>query len=193
MPRPKLIRSDRFAYHVYVRSNNKEWFYIPIEECWRILLIALNRIPDRYRPEVHALVLMSNHLHMILSAPNRNLDAIMMYFLSDATRWIQNSSGRINHIFGGRYGWSLLEGPQALAYAYKYIYRNPVRAGLCDRVEDYPFSTLNTTSATRMVEGFGPYWRLIPRNFEDRLAWLNKPTPKEGRGTCGESLTAGSI
>jgi hypothetical protein len=75
-----------------------------------------------------------------------------------------------------------------LAYAYKYVFRNPVKAGICQRVEEYSLSTLNRSSPLAIVEGFDPYWRHIPKNFEERLEWLNLPTPKEQEALIGRAL-----
>jgi putative transposase len=41
MPRKKLIYTDQFPYHVTARSNNKEWFYLPISEVWNIFTSKL--------------------------------------------------------------------------------------------------------------------------------------------------------
>src|SRR4051812_4949790 len=99
MPRPILFRTDCFAYHVTVRSNNKEWFYIPIRQCWQILTETLAVTAARTGAEPYLLVLMSNHFHLLLSTPRKNLDYTMQYFLSIATRAIQARAGRINHVF----------------------------------------------------------------------------------------------
>jgi putative transposase len=189
MPRKNLIRSNQWAYHVTSRSNNKEWFYIPIDLTWRILTDALAESAYRYGAEIWTLVLMSNHFHAILFTPEGNLDLVMQYFISKATRAIQKEAKRINHIFGGRYKWSLLDSAFALACAYKYDYRNPVRAQICKSVEDYAFSTLNDLSSPlALSEGVDPYWKLIPRELPNRLRWLNAPTPKEREALVGAAL-----
>jgi hypothetical protein len=93
---------------------------------------------------------------------------------------IQRISHRENHIFGARYYRSVLGSGIALAYAYKYLYRNPVRAGLVSRVEEYPYSTLvDLGSGIPISEGIDNYWEFIPRSIDERLSWLNVPTPKE--------------
>jgi hypothetical protein len=67
----------------------------------------------------------------------------------------------------------------------KYDFRNPVAAGVCKSVEDYPYSTLQTMlgkapSTFPLYFPFGvPGFIQIPSNERDLLAWLNRPTPKE--------------
>jgi hypothetical protein len=82
----------------------------------------------------------------------------------------------------------VLESNHALAYVYKYIYRNPVRIGICDSVEDYSFSTLNDIQGLPIVEGFDSYWSGIPTGSAERLRWLNAPTPKEQEQLIGSAL-----
>jgi putative transposase len=165
---------------VTARSNNKEWFYIPLPEVWDAFTRSIDRAADRYHPEIHLLVLMSNHFHLVLSTPEENLDHIMRYLISYSTGIIQRSARRINHVFGARYRWSLLDSSFALAYVYKYVCRNPVRANICSNVEDYRYNTLNAPeSGIPIVEGFDSYWRAIPRVFSERLRWLNQGTSKE--------------
>ncbi len=187
MPRPLLYRNSELAYHLTARSNNKEWFYISTERCWDIVRGALFSACERYGVFLHVAVLMSNHLHMIASTPRANIDDFMQYFLSQATRFIQYDANRINHVFGSRYKWSFLDSPWALAYAYKYALRNPVRAGMCSSVSDYKFSSLNDNRLP-LVEGFDHYWKLVPKEQELKLNWLDMPVEREAEDLIRRAL-----
>ncbi len=188
MPRAKRIHTVQFVYHLTLRSNNKEWFYISPERCWSILCSTLGTAVTRYRSDIHALVQMSNHLHLLISTPEKNVSDVMRYFISIATQWIQRESGRINHIFGARYKSTILDSSYSLAYVYKYLYRNPVRGGLSETVQTYPFSTLNDLSGLPIVEGFSSYWKFIPKNYQERINWLNIPTAKEQEELISRAL-----
>ena len=183
MPRPRTIRTSAAPYHVTARSNNKEWFYLPMLECWAVYEEILNRTADKYRTEIHAFVLMSNHFHLLISTPSQNLPETMRYFMTETSREIGRRVGRINHIFGGRYRWSVLWGPADLAYVYKYVYRNPIRASLCRKAEQYPYSTLRKQIELRcripITEGYDRLWQLIPKTIEHRVDWLNRPAGKD--------------
>src|SRR5687768_2108167 len=100
MARPKLVRSTDCAYHVTVRSNNKEWFHIPVSECWKLFQKKLYAANQKYKFEIHTFVLMSNHFHLIASTPQANLDQVMRYFLTEFSRAINVRADRINHVFG---------------------------------------------------------------------------------------------
>lgn len=142
MPRAPLIRTNQHPFHIVCRSNNREWFYIPLDEFWNILLEVFSRGAVERTLRVHALVLMSNHFHLLASSVDGNLDEPMRYLLREVCRQVNKKANRINHVFGGPYKWSLITKTSYYLHCLKYIYRNPVNAGICERVEEYPFSTL---------------------------------------------------
>ena len=191
MPRRPLFRTDQIAYHVTARSNNKEWFYLPIDDVWEVFADVFCRCYDQFRFELHAFVMMSNHYHFIVSTPDRNLDRIMRYTMTETARKIAKKADRINHIFGGRYRWSTLSSATSLSYVFKYVHRNPIRAGLASKVEDYRYNASFFPDASRnfpLSEGFTEYWKLIPRDPKDRLEWLNQPTRKESEELIARGL-----
>lgn len=102
----------------------------------------LHYIWREYDVRVHSFVLMSNHFHMLISTPEANLDKAMNYFMREVSKRIGERAGKVNQVFGGPYHWTVIKNSIHYQHAYKYIYRNPVHAGICSRVEDYPFSTL---------------------------------------------------
>ena len=181
MSRRKLTRDTLFPYHVTARSNNRDWFYLPQQQSWNIFTKYLRVVADRFGIEVLSFVLMSNHFHLMLATPLANIDAVMRYLMTEVSREIGKRTGRINHVFGGRYKWSWLSDPEAVAYVFKYICRNPVKAGITERCEDYPFSTANRSGMKDipLIERLDSVWRLIPRGKVERSTWLNRPSARE--------------
>jgi putative transposase len=173
MPRAKLILSDEFPYHVQNRSNNREFFYLPIATLWPIFLECLEGLTQMYGCRIHSFVLMSNHYHLMISTPRANLGEAMKYFHREVARKANRISGRINHFFGGRYKWSIVGTESYYWNALKYVFRNPVRAGICTEVSDYEFSSLNRPSDfTWLLSDFF----LNPSvHIEIDLDWLNEP------------------
>lgn len=115
---------------------------------------------------------MHNHYHLLIQTPNGNLDRFMYEFNKRLALKIQYEAGSINQIFGGRYKWCLIQSQNYLSNCYRYVYQNPVRAGLVNRCEDYSFSTLKTlmgraTFSIPIHDKFG---------FKDdfNLGWLNE-------------------
>jgi putative transposase len=142
MPRANLFRSTDLPYHVCARANNREWFYLPINEVWEVFTDLLGVLAKDYSVRIHAFVLMSNHFHMLMTTPHENLDEAMLYFMREGAREINRRAGRINHIFGGPYKWSLVGSRRHYEHVTRYVYQNPVKAGITQQVQDYKYSTL---------------------------------------------------
>ncbi len=189
MPRKKFIPSDKNPYFITCRCINKEWFRIPTDKVWEIFGDYLFFCTHAFGLQVHAFILMSNHFHMLATTPQANLDKIMNYLLREVSRAISFSSNRENQTFGGPYHRSLIEKLPHYFHAYKYLYRNPVDAGICSRVEEYPFSTLRGLLGLRHL--------IIPTFdsmdlIEDTgnvLDWLNSaPSEIEWRQSISKAL-----
>jgi putative transposase len=175
MPRRNLIRSDVYPYHVTNRSNNKEFFYLEKSEVWKIFLEVLSEIEQRYCCQIHAFVLMSNHYHILMSTPKANIGESMKYFHREVAKQANKKMGRNNHFFGGRYKWSLITTENYYWNCVKYILRNPVRAKICNKVEDYEFSTLNLGSNNRFkIKNF-----FVSEEIDLDLVWLNQSQSTE--------------
>ena len=177
MPRRKLVVTPSLPYHLTSRSNNREWFYLPLPEVHAIFREQLVAAAARYPFVLNAAVLMSNHFHLIAQFGETPVDVVMRYLLTETSRRIQKRAGRMNHVFGSRYKWSLLESPHAVAFVYEYVLRNPVRAGLCTRVEDWPYSSARFSAEQpfSIADGVGELWSRVLKRFSERLAWLNAP------------------
>ena len=165
MPRKKLIKTHEHVYHISTRSNSKEWFYLPSHEVWSICLGVLEEGCERFEIEIHAFVLMNNHYHLMLRTPKCDIDKFMQFFNKKMSDRINMSTGRINHVFGARYRWSIITDERYYLNVLKYLYQNPLRANICGRVEHYPYSTL---------EHHNFKFPIRPYLLNPDLSWLNQ-------------------
>lgn len=182
MPRKPVIYSDVHPYHIRVRSNNRNWFDLPPEDCFDVFCRVLKKTKEGYGLEIHAFVMMNNHVHMIASTPSANISECMRYFMTEASRGLRIKTKRINHVFGGRYKWTLIEDPDYYSSCLKYIYRNPVRADITSLVELYAWSNIaSQNSILKDLITKPKHGHDTQINYEKQkmLAWLNEPTSKE--------------
>lgn len=126
MPRKPIERSNSNYYHVTARSNNREYFFLPVLNVWDIMTRKLGDLQRQFGIKVAAFVLMNNHFHLLILTPNEDIDRVMYFFMKDVTLEIQKYTGRINKIFGGRYKGSMIHNYGHLVNVYKYILRNPI-------------------------------------------------------------------
>jgi putative transposase len=199
MPRKKLERSTIFPYHVTVRTNNRERFPLPLDKVWEIVSHESLFLSLIYETEFQALVLMPNHIHIILTVPQFDLGIVMNELVKSISRTSNRLTGRLGHLFGGSHHRSIIKDSRYFANVLKYVYRNPVKAGLCEKVEDYQFSSLHGL----LGEAHLPFPISYPRMalessllaFEAplQLDWLNKPFPKEAETAIQKGLRRGGV
>lgn len=174
MPRKHLLRTCEFPYHVTARSNNKEFFYLDQETLWNIFMDSMAEAQSQFSCRFHAFVLMTNHYHLLISTPSSNLDIVMNYLQREVARKANKTSSRINHFFGGPYKWSLIMEESYYWNALKYVFRNPIKAGLCSNVLEYKYSSLNSHPKTfrwDLTDFFFDQNTKIEPDFD----WLNEP------------------
>lgn len=130
-------------------------------------------IHHAYKAEIHAFVLMSNHFHLLIRFPENNMSEAMNYFMRESSRMISREAGRINQTYGARNYRTVITKNIHLENVYKYLYRNPVQANICQRVEDYPFSTLQIRLGKR--RGVIPLVGdpILEVDVDKTLNWLN--------------------
>lgn len=143
MARSKAVLQSIFPYNISARCINREWFDIPMERVWEIFSEELTRTNKDHKLQIHSFVLLNNHYHLIASTPQANISQCMHQFMSRTSRRLTKEGNRINETFAGRHFKCILQHQNYFLNAYKYNFRNPVAAGLCELVEDYPYSTLS--------------------------------------------------
>ncbi len=126
--------------------------------------------------KIHSFVLMSNHFHLMVTAPEDNLSQAMLYFMRETSREITRLSGRINQTYGARHHKTYLGNYHYFMNTYKYVYRNPVKAGICECVEEYPYSTLSgLCGLNHMIVPLELDTLAFSPSFsEENLGWLNR-------------------
>ncbi|MNJ92687.1 hypothetical protein D3C87_103610 [compost metagenome] len=175
MPRKRFDNHTEFPYHITARCINRDWFAIELNEVWDVMTKHLLFISLAYEIRIHAFVLMNNHFHLIATSPLGNLSEAMWHFMRESGLDLRKISGRINQTYGGRFHRSLINSPLYFQHAYKYVYRNPVEAGLCAKVEDYPYSSLRGLLGLSSLDisiKDDDFWGSFDKR-ESALHWLN--------------------
>jgi len=180
MPRKHPPYRTDCPYHITARTNNREWFGLDLREVWKICEEQLYFVHHGFGIRIHAFLLMSNHFHLLASDPDGQMSAAMRWFMSETARLINKKMNSKNHIYGQRHSRSLISNYHHYTHAYKYIYRNPLEAGVCLKVEEYPYSTL------RGLFGFQKLNvpvsdNILPDDLEGTLKWLNRAPSKKDR------------
>jgi putative transposase len=101
----------------------------------------LGDLSERFNIEVYAYVLMGNHYHLLLKTIDANLSKAMQWFGTSYTSKFNLSNQLGGHLFQGRFKSIIIQNDAYLLRLSCYIHRNPLRAGIVERLADYRWSS----------------------------------------------------
>ena len=144
MARKPRIHFENVTQHVIQRGANREpCFYAEVD--YRFYLDCLADALKRYSCECHAYVLMTNHVHLLLTPRAEFAIAQVMKLLGQRyTQYVNYTYRRTGSIWEGRYKASVIDAEQYLLICYRYIELNPVRAAMVERPSEYKWSSART-------------------------------------------------
>jgi putative transposase len=100
-----------------------------------------------------AVCLMTTHYHLIVDAGVGALPEAMKRLNWAYAMGFNRRHGRRGHLVGRKFKSIWIKDDKQLLTAYRYVARNPVRAKICERPQDWPWSSY--APAVGLAEGFG--------------------------------------
>lgn len=140
MARPLRIEYEGALYHVTARGNERGKIFFTKTD-YRKFKEYLADAQRKYGVTIHCYVLMTNHYHLLLETPYKNLSKIMHHLNSSYTTYINIKRKRSGHLFQGRYKSILVDRDNYLLELSRYMHLNPVRAQMVNRPEEYLYSS----------------------------------------------------
>lgn len=140
MARPLRIEYEGALYHVTARGNERRKIYFTKSD-YEKFKQYLAEAEGKYGCIVHCYVLMSNHYHLIIETLETNLSKAMHYINGSYTNHTNIKRKRSGHLFQGRYKAIVIDRDSYLLELSRYIHLNPVRAGIVEKPEEYPYSS----------------------------------------------------
>jgi len=105
-------------------------------------LRCLKQAADSCGCKVHAYVLMTNHVHLLLTPERANSVACLFQSIGrHFVRYINEIYQRCGGLWEGRYKCNVIESQSYLLACMRYIELNPVRAGMVDHPAKYRWSS----------------------------------------------------
>ena len=140
MSKTPRLHSSTGIYHVMVRGNNKQSLFKTNEDYDKFLTLLFEHHNQKHI-YVYAWCLMSNHAHLLIKEKAIPISETFQSLLSLFVWWHNAKYKMVGHLFQGRFRSRLVEDPIYFQRVFRYIHRNPLDAGLCLRMEDYPYSS----------------------------------------------------
>jgi putative transposase len=127
--------------HVIQRGNDRQpiFFHEDDYACYRRLLAEAAR---HHGCAIHAYVLMTNHVHLLLTPGTADGPSRLMQWLGVRyVRHVNTTYRRTGTLWEGRFRAAPIESESHLLACHRYIELNPVRAGMAAGPADYPWSS----------------------------------------------------
>jgi len=141
-----MARLPRFVLpgqpqHVIQRGNNRSPIFFTDWD-YRFYLQCLEEGCAEYRCDVHAYVLMTNHVHLVASPQSE--DGLSRLMQSVGRRFVQHINRRYQRtgtLWDGRFRATAIDSERYLLTCYRYVELNPVRAGMVEDPIQYRWSS----------------------------------------------------
>jgi len=158
--------------HVIVRGNNRSEIF-RAEADYRFYLEKLQQACEKHGCQIHAYVLMTNHVHLLITphaehALAKVLQMVGRYYV----QYYNHSYGRTGTLWEGRYKATLIDSATYLLTCMRYIELNPVRAGMVTHPSEYPWSSYHRNALGAINEMVNPHleYQRLGRTAESRQA-----------------------
>lgn len=141
MARKTRYNISGYPQHIVQRGNNRQLCFFSDED--RLFYLeCINDSAQKYDCEVHAYVLMSNHVHLLITPHlETGISSMMQSIGRRYVRYINSYYHRSGTLWEGRYKASLVDSDNYVLACYRYIEQNPVRATMVNDPAQYRWSS----------------------------------------------------
>jgi putative transposase len=141
MPRRPRLYLPEIPCHIIQRGNNKANCFFATED-YRYYKHCLREALVRHNVALHAYVLMTNHVHLLMTPTSVDgISRVMQHVGRLFVRYINRKYKRSGTLWEGRHKSLLVDQDTYLLALYRYIEMNPRRAGMVKAARDYPWSS----------------------------------------------------
>ncbi len=169
------IAPGGFCYHVLNRGNAQARVFHDNAD-YRGFLGLMAKAGEKVPMHHLAYCLMPNHFHLVVRPEaDGDLGRWMQWLMTTHVRRHHRRHGTSGHLWQGRFKSFVIQDDAHLLTVLRYVERNPVRARLVERAQDWSWSSAGCGPGSSPVPITpGP----VPRPA-DWLDWLNEPDPPD--------------
>ncbi|TMG79014.1 MAG: transposase [Betaproteobacteria bacterium] len=176
---PRLIFPD-VALHIIQRGvDRRDCFVADTDRL--VYLSSLRQLASHKRCALHAYCLMTNHVHLLVTPRDAESCSALMRDLGQRyVAYFNRRHGRTGTLWEGRFRSCLVDSATYVIACYRYIERNPVRAGMVASPQAYPWSSYGANSARAADATLSPHAEYLA------LAATDAARAQAYRDLCGE-------
>lgn len=170
-----MARLSRFAIpghpqHVIVRGNNRQEIFCA-EGDYRFYLEKLQAACEKHQCDIHAYVLMTNHVHLLITPhQEEGISKVMQMVGRYYVQYFNHCYQRTGTLWEGRYKATLIDSENYLLSCMRYIEMNPVHANMVQHPSEYPWSSYGPNARGDGGSFVVPHleYRRLGRSVEER-------------------------
>ena len=175
MPRRPRLDLPGVPLHITHRGVNRCAIFIDEEDRHHYLRL-LGLFARKEALAIHAYVLMSNHVHLLVSSLRAGAASAALRRTAQCyVQMFNHRHCRSGTLFEGRFKSCLVSTDSHVLRVCRYIERNPVRAAMAPRAEDYRWSSVHASLASAddpLITPHGAYLAL--GGPAERAAWYRE-------------------
>ena len=187
MARRARLRFPGLPLHIVQRGNNRDACFFADND----RLVYLGLLRELLSPSgclLHAFVLMTNHVHLLVTPERSESASLLMKRLGqEYVQYVNRCRNRTGSLWEGRFRSSVVDSEDYLLRCYRYIELNPVRAGIAAGPADYPWSSFRANALGHPSALVTPHagYLALGRTEEERICSY--------RGLFSDSLTEAQL
>lgn len=171
MPRRPRLQLPGVPLHIIQRGNNRSACFFADQD-YHFYLERLREQAGKHGCDIHAYVLMTNHVHLLLTPKRQDSASLVMKHLGQRyVQYINREYQRSGTLWEGRYRSCLVDAQSYLFRCMRYIELNPVRAEMVKHPGEYRWSSYSANAQGDLNSLLTPH--------EEYLALGSEPTERQ--------------
>lgn len=174
MPRCLRLVLPDVPLHIIQRGINRTNCFFSDAD-YRVYLAMLHQCAGDSGCSVHAYVLMTNHVHLLISPHHAGGPASLMKTLGQGyVQYVNRQHRRTGTLWDGRYRSCLVDDDRYLLVCQRYIELNPVRAQMVTHPDNYEWSSYRANAAgveNSLITPHAVYAGLAPEQAQREAAY----------------------
>ena len=170
MPRKPRFYLPGAPVHAVQRGHNKAAVFLDDFDYLEYLR-CLKQASDTYGCKVHAYVLMTNHIHLLMTPEDgMSVSKLFQWLGGHYVRYANETYGRSGSLWEGRYKATIVQSQNYFLTCQRYLEMNPVRAGMVDHPAKYRWSSYsaNALGVSNSILSEHEEYLLLGRTPEER-------------------------
>jgi len=158
MARLPRLNLPNIPQHVIQRGNNRQVCFFK-ETDYAVYLDKLKEYSQKYKVAIHSYVLMTNHVHLLMTPSDEKGVSFLMQSLGRFyVRYVNDTYNRSGTLWEGRFKSTLVDSDNYFLIVSRYIELNPVRANMVEYPSEYPWSSFRKNALGLPIQLITPHY-----------------------------------